>query len=118
MMLTDSAKVAVSGGVILATSAAVLRTVARAARPNRSELADQGMDAVVVLPERTEAAPAREASSKLRILTGEPAPPESRRPAPFRALRLVGGITALAAAGAVGLLALVSALVKLFQRLG
>src|SRR5438445_3639167 len=45
-----------------------------------------------------------------RIFTGEPAPPEAGRPATRRALKLVGGLTALAAIGAVALLALVRAM--------
>jgi hypothetical protein len=53
-----------------------------------------------------------------RILTGEPAAPEPSRPAARRAITLVGGITALAAGGAVGLLVLVRALVAMFKRIG
>lgn len=53
-----------------------------------------------------------------RILTGEPAEPEPHRPAARRAVALVGGITALAAGGAVGLLVLVRALVSMFKRIG
>ena len=50
-----------------------------------------------------------------RILTGEPAEPEPHRPAARRAVKLVGGVTALAAGGAVGLLVLVRALVAMFN---
>ncbi len=52
-----------------------------------------------------------------RILTGEPAAPEPHRPATRRAIKLVGGVTALAAGGAVGLLVLVRALVAMFKRI-
>jgi hypothetical protein len=53
-----------------------------------------------------------------RILTGEPASPERARPATRRALKLVVGITVLAAAGALGLLAIVRALVAMFEKIG
>lgn len=53
-----------------------------------------------------------------RILTGEPAPAEQRRPATRRAAKLVVGIATLAAVVAVGLLALVRALVAMFNRIG
>jgi hypothetical protein len=52
-----------------------------------------------------------------RILTGEPAAPEPHEPATRRAIKLVGGVTALAAGGAVGLLVLVRALVAMFKRI-
>jgi hypothetical protein len=54
-------------------------------------------------------------SQRARIFTGESAVATPAPPASKRALKLVAGITALAAAGAVGLLALVGAMVKLFK---
>ena len=53
-----------------------------------------------------------------RIFTGEAAPAEDGRPAMMRALKLAGGMTALAAAGAIGLLVLVRALMSMFERIG
>ncbi|MFY9587938.1 MAG: hypothetical protein WAT66_10835 [Actinomycetota bacterium] len=53
-----------------------------------------------------------------RFLTGEPAALEPSRPATRRAIAFIGGITALAAGGAVGLLVLVRALVAMFKRIG
>ena len=53
-----------------------------------------------------------------RILTGEPAASEARAPATRRAIKLVGGVTALAFGVAVGLLALVRALVAMFRKIG
>jgi len=114
MMLSDSTKVAVSGGVILATSMAVLTSAVRGMRPHQSEHPRVAYD-VAPAPVVDVVAPVDPASSKPRILTGEPGPAESRRPAPMRALKLVGGMTTLAAAGAVGLLVLVRVLVEVFK---
>lgn len=58
------------------------------------------------------------AINRARIFTGESASVAAGKPPAKRALRLVAGITALAAAGAIGLLALVGAIVKMFQGIG
>ena len=88
------------------------RRRARARTPARAEtrLAASSVDIPVVAPPTGRSRP--------RILTGEPAAPEPHRPATRRAIALVGGMTALAAGGAVGLLVLVRALVAMFKRIG
>src|SRR5437867_2402719 len=73
----------------------------RAAPPGLSGAAPPPADAVA-LP-----APLPSGGTRPRIFTGEPISPEPGRPAARRALRLVAGLTALAAAGAIGVLALV-----------
>jgi hypothetical protein len=62
--------------------------------------------------------PALAGRPRPRILTGEPAAPEQHRPAGRRAIALIGGITALAAGGAVGLLVVVRTLVAMFKKIG
>jgi hypothetical protein len=64
------------------------------------------------------AMPAAISGSRPRIFTGETTIPTPAKPATKRALKLAAGMTALAAAGAVGLLALVGAVVKMFQGIG
>ena len=64
------------------------------------------------------AVPAGVAGTRPRIFTGETTIPTPAKPATKRALKLAAGMTALAAAGAIGLLALVGAIVKLFQGIG
>ena len=64
------------------------------------------------------ALPAAPASTRPRIFTGEPVSTAPGSGTGRRALRLVVGITVLAAAGAVGLLVFVRAIVELFQRIG
>src|SRR5437867_2131099 len=83
----------------------------------------EGATAVLPAAARSaaEAFGARQASgvsTRPRIFTGESALPTHAKPAGKRALKLVAGMTALAAAGAVGLLALVGAIIKMFQRIG
>jgi hypothetical protein len=56
--------------------------------------------------------------SRPRIFTGEPAASERGAPAARRALKLVAGITVLAAGSAIGLLAVVKALVSMVQKIG
>jgi hypothetical protein len=56
------------------------------------------------------------ARGRPRIFTGEPAPLEHGPPVSKRALKLLGGMTALAAVGAVGLLAVVRAVAAMFGR--
>jgi hypothetical protein len=62
--------------------------------------------------------PFANAGARPRIFTGETTLPATAKPATKRALKLVAGMTALAAAGAIGLLALVGAIVKMFQGIG
>jgi hypothetical protein len=62
--------------------------------------------------------PGAAAGTRPRIFTGETTIPTPTKPATKRALKLAAGITALAAAGAIGLLALVGAIVKMFQGIG
>ena len=120
-MDADTIKVAVAGGVTLITSLLVLW----AGLPRSDEVAPT-TDAAPVEPERSapamrEAAALTAASTmphRPRILTGEPGIAEQRKPAPRRALKLVAGITALAVAGAVGLLAFVRALISMFDSIG
>jgi hypothetical protein len=50
-----------------------------------------------------------------RIFTGEPGRAEPEPSAHRRAMRLVGWMTLLAAAGAIGVLALVSAMIEMFR---
>jgi hypothetical protein len=50
-----------------------------------------------------------------RIFTGEPGPSDPEPPPARRAFRLVAGMTVLAAAGALGLLAIVRAMVAMFR---
>ena len=117
MELTDTAKAAVAGGTTLLTVVAVFGNAVRSMR--REEPA--GTPAKAETTSLTEPAPPHTpptVRSKPRILTGEPAPPEHRRSAPRRTLKLVGGITLLAAAGAFFLLALVQTLVAMFKRIG
>jgi hypothetical protein len=62
--------------------------------------------------------PAAAVVTRPRIFTGESTLPTTTKPATKRALKLVVGMTVLAAAGAIGLLALVGAMVKMFQGIG
>ena len=57
-------------------------------------------------------------STRPRIFTGEPMNADPDPGAGRRALRLVGGLTLMAAVGAVGILAFVRAMVVVFERLG
>jgi hypothetical protein len=74
--------------------------------------------AVPATPVAQEVSRATADPGRPRIFTGEPASTEVPPPASRRALRLVAGMTVLAAAGAVGLLALVRAMVAMFDRIG
>ena len=88
------------------------RKRARAAPPVVSGAAPPPAGVVAIAP------PLATGGTRPRIFTGEPISPEPGRPAARRALKLVAGLTALAAAGAVGVLALVRAMVEVFQRIG
>ncbi len=115
MIDPDKIEVAGAGGAMLLTALFVLRAgVVRAPDAERAAQETSGgvESPASALPE----APAR--GSRPRILTGEPAAPERRRSGPIRALKLVGGITTLAVAGAVGLIALVRALIEMFRQIG
>jgi hypothetical protein len=57
-------------------------------------------------------------SFRPRIFTGEPVTAEPDHGAGRRAIRLAGGLTLMAAAGALGILALVRAMVEVVERLG
>lgn len=112
MIGSDAIKLAIAGGFIVLTAILALR--ADRARPvvSPSPVHDK--------PDPSAVAPARAAgpTGRPRILTGEPAAPEQRKPASMRALKLLAGITTLAIAGAFGLLALVRALIAMFERIG
>jgi hypothetical protein len=69
-------------------------------------------------PEAAMILPAGPLATRARIFTGESTLPTATKPATKRALKLVVGITALAAAGAIALLAFVGAMVKMFQGIG
>ena len=72
--------------------------------------------AVVAAEPQRAASVAVDARERPRIFTGEPAPIEHGPPVSKRALKLLGGMTALAAVGAVGLLAVVRAVAAMFGR--
>ena len=57
-------------------------------------------------------------STRPRIFTGEPMTADPDPGAGRRAIRLVGGLTLMAAVGAIGILALVRAIVVVFEKLG
>jgi hypothetical protein len=88
------------------------KRVARPARPEVSGAAPPPAEGAAAMM------PAGAAASRARIFTGESILATTTKPATKRALKLVVGITALAAAGAVGLLALVGAMLKMFQGIG
>jgi hypothetical protein len=115
MIDSDAIKLAISGGVLILTAIFVLRSgrTHPTAKPSPAEHVAKRSDTPeastqqVIVP-----------SGRPRILTGEPAAPEQRKPAPRRALRLFAGITTLAVAGAVGLIVVVRALIEMFQQIG
>ena len=114
MIDSDAIKLAISGGVIVITAISVLRSgstrsATKAPIPKHLPAADRPEN-----PAETVVVP----SGRPRILTGEPAAPEQRKPAPRRALRLIAGITTLAVVGAVGLIVVVRALIEMFQQIG
>ncbi len=116
--------------VALALVAASVWLVVSSASPPRKRRAKRGATtrARLAPPELSGAAPPADAgaialpvtpaSTRPRIFTGEPTPAELGRPATRKALKLAAGITILAAVGAIALLALVSAMVEAFQRIG
>jgi hypothetical protein len=114
MVDADVIKLACSGAVILLTAAIALRMGSPRAAPS-PRLAEAAADVHSV----ETASHAAAGGGRPRILTGHPpAIPEQRKPAPSRALKLIGGIAALAVGGAVGLIVAVRALIELFQQIG
>jgi len=117
-VLVALALIATSAGFAISGSAPAREPRTQSKRPRRERRR--------AAPELSGAAPVLEAavstvavaSTRPRIFTGEPTEPEPGRPATKRALKLLGGLTVLAAAGALGLLALVRAMVSLFERIG
>jgi hypothetical protein len=114
MIESDAIKLAISGGVMILTAILVLRSgriprVVETSTPKHLPPLEESKAST-----RSAAVP----SGRPRILTGEPAAPEQRKPAPRRALRLIAGITTLAVAGAVGLIVVVRALIEMFQQIG
>jgi hypothetical protein len=114
MIESDAIKLAISGGVMILTAIFVLRSgrIHRVAEPPTSK----ELPPLEESQESTQSAVGP--SGRPRILTGEPAAPEQRKPAPRRALRLIAGITTLAVVGAVGLIVVVRALIEMFQQIG
>jgi hypothetical protein len=112
-----------TGGVLVARSAGVPKGErpgpARRKRERREVLQVSG-----AAPPPAEAAtlsspaPAVFGSSRPRIFTGEPVVGEPDPGAGRRALRLAAGMTVMAAAGAVAILALVRGIVLVVERLG
>ncbi|MEX2554530.1 MAG: hypothetical protein WEB06_02735 [Actinomycetota bacterium] len=115
MIESDAIKLAISGGVMILTAIFVLRSgrTHPTAKPSPAEHLPQRSD-----PPKGSTEPVVVPSGRPRILTGEPAAPEQRKPVPRRALRLIAGITTLAIVGAVGLIVVVRALIEMFQQIG
>lgn len=113
MIDSDAIKLAISGGVMILTAIFVLRSGRSATAGPATADHHPRSDTL-----ETSAPPMVVPSGRLRILTGEPAAPEHRKPVPRRALRLIAGITTLAVAGAVGLIVVVRALIEMFQQIG
>jgi hypothetical protein len=120
-MNTDQAEVLVAIALIFACAWFAIATaqppkrerpsrLKRQARPGPVEASAVGETASVATAGKTSG------STRPRIFTGESTIPTPAKPASKRALKLVVGMTALAAAGAIGLLAFVGAMVKLFTR--
>lgn len=116
MIDPEKFEVAGAGAAMLLTALFVLRSGAvRAPKTDRrAEEPAVGDQPPPVAPPAGAGAPR---DGRPRILTGEPAAPEARRSGPKRALKLVGGITTLAVGIAIGLIALVRALIELFSRI-
>lgn len=116
MIDPETTKFALGGGFVLVTAGLVVRSGFRRAPPTHAHDVSraEAAPAARAVPEREIAGD----GGRLRILTGEPTVPESRKSAPRRAGRLVAGITTLAIAGAVGLIVLVRALIEMFQQIG
>lgn len=116
MIDSDAIKVAISGAVMILTAIFVLRS-----GDTHPSAETSPADEPFARPDPAPAASTEQIvppGGRPRILTGEPVPPEQRKPAPRRALRLIAGITTLAVAGAVGLIVIVGALIEMFQQIG
>ncbi|MGH2726395.1 MAG: hypothetical protein ACRDKS_05405 [Actinomycetota bacterium] len=115
MIDPEKIEVAGAGGAMLVTALFVLR--AGAVRVPKADRHTENPTIVGATPPPAAPAAAGARHRRPRILTGEPAAPELRRSGPKRALKLVAGITTLAVGIAVGLIALVRALIALFSRI-
>lgn len=120
MIESDGAKYLVALAVTIVTVVSVLLSGARRMPGSPSVTAIPASQPRGAEPDAVEpgasAVPAGD--RRPRIFTGEPANPEPHRPAARRAARLVGGVTVLAAAGAIALIAFARALILLFSRIG
>src|SRR3989442_14851740 len=104
-----AALVTITGGVCLGTGLSGLqprtrrRRHERAAAPLPAHGVPTGSSTLVSATPAVSGAQTAviRSRTRLRILTGEPAPPERRSSASIRAARLLGGMTALGAASAV-----------------
>jgi hypothetical protein len=117
MIDPEKFEVAGAGGAMLLTALAVLRSGAVRVRKEDTGAHEPSLREQTAAPSPPDTAVASPQDRRPRILTGEPAAPELRKSGRMRALRLVGGITTLAVGIAVGLVALVRALVELFSRI-
>lgn len=117
MIESDGAKYLVALAVTLVTVVSVLLSGTRPTPGSPSDLAVPGPQPIDGPDVRRDAVPST-GDMRPRIFTGEPANPEPHRPAARRAVRLVGGVAVLAAAGALALIAFARALILLFQRIG
>lgn len=113
--MSDTIALAIAGGLMLLTALAALR--AGSVRPS-TERREPAQAPAAAPSDPADAPVSGPTSTRPRILTGEPAAPEPRKPASRRAFKLVGGIALLAAVGAFGLLAAVRALISMFDRIG
>jgi hypothetical protein len=125
MIDADAIRYGAAFAVILATGMIALVVGTRAPpEPHVGPTGDPSPDAVLDAAARPlgaaqiDAAPVAPGSIRPRIFTGEPGHPEPRRPPARRAVRLVGGVAVLAAAGAISLIAFVRAIMLLIQRIG
>lgn len=117
--MSDTIELAIAGGLMLLTALVALRAGSVRPSTERREPAPAPGATPAAAPSDPVAAPVSgPTSTRPRILTGEPAAPEPRKPASRRAFKLVGGIALLAAAGAFGLLAAVRALISMFDQIG
>lgn len=123
MIDSEAIKVAIAGGVLLATAGVALRHgVPRSDHGRRSrrrtlpQLSGAAAFAAAAVPADVLAGALR--SGRPRIFTGEPAPAEARRHGSLRALKLIGGVAMLSLAGAFGLLVLVRAIVAMANGIG
>ena len=114
---------AVCGGIAIASAAPGRASAPR--RRERKRTVDEPTAAGALRPEAatvaepSPAAPTQplgpRTDGRPRIFTGEPGRSDPEPPPARRAFRLVAGMTVLAAAGALGLLAIVRAMVAMFR---